>query len=923
MKKENKKDVKQKREKKLVQALALSQIFIFILSSFAFAFIIGGMAILSGGVVSGATSSLDFTRKSSVDSRLTTFSSVGGFEVYRIETYEDGSQRYYSQYGTFLGAYFPDSGKTHSPYDAEIVVSPSSSLVAQSSPPSTAPTLVSQNIPASVATPSAQLNDDFDADSYDAQMREESSIPTTSLSGYDQFVKILRVATPAKLARDQQNPELTAILNSGKKWDDLDADEKMTLSKAGYEKSKYNQYLSDHYLDAPDDWSGRTPAGQYYKYDDNGNLYLYDDANGWVLDATGANPDIDTNTYTANIFGMKFEGMSYAWGGLFEGLYWATMVGGILTFLGQILPEKQKGIIQPLGMAIAAGAFTGRTTWGLVKQFGTDGKMPIGFGKTITAQQAGMIVGILAAYLVFASQYKKEKEKTQSIEFKCLPWQAPLGGADCNKCNGNALQPCSEYRCKSLGQTCKLLNAGTGQERCIDSSPNDVTSPGIKPWLDALSLGYKYTDRQDRPPGSESPAHVRIVDSQTNGCLKAFTPFTFGIVTTDKGSSSGDNYITQPAQCKIDFNHTLNYDAMNYYLGDTNLFVENHSQSMSLPGTANLNSTFPEIKNDGEYTLYIRCKDGNGNENLDEYAVRFCIDKSPDLSSPIIKSTSIPTGSPVLYQVDNLSIGVYTNEPSTCKWSRQNIMYNQMENSMTCNNNIWEMNTEFLYTCNAQLTGIKDREDNTFYFSCRDMNNNTMAQTYEYKLIGTQPLNILSTGPKGTLGSSTSTSTVTLQVSTDNGYNNGASTCYYSSTGSENDYIAMFETSGNTHKQNLDLTGGVYNYYFKCVDLGGNTDYNYTNFSVYVDRASPQVTRVYSMEAKLIISTNEDSVCSYSTDSCNFGVSQGIVMPIDNSINHFAEWKSDQTYYIKCKDSFGNEPSSSECSTIIRPYTFE
>ena len=408
---------------------------------------------------------------------------------------------------------------------------------------------------------------------------------------------------------------------------------------------------------------------------------------------------------------------------------------------------------------------------------------------------------------------------------------------------------------------------------------------------------------------------MTIVSSE-GGCLQAFKAFDFGVLTTDTGD------VLQPAQCKIDFNHTKSFNEMQYWMGNQNLFTENHSQTISLPGTETLKKDFPEIQNDGEYTLYIRCKDGNGNENRDEFAVKFCIDKTPDLTAPLIKATSIPSGSGVLYQVDNVTIDVYTNEPANCRWSRKDSDYSNMENNMACSNNIWEMNAEQLYSCKTKLTGVKDKQNNDFYFRCQDMNNNTMQESYSYTLVGTQPLNIISVGPNGTIGGSTSTVTTELTIQTDNGFRNGESSCMYSTTNLDSSYIKMFETGGNTHRQSLDLTNGNYRYYFKCVDNGGNTAFNSTNFSIYVDKYAPDVVRIYNLEGKLVIITNEESSCSYSTSSCNFDLSknEGTVMPYANAKQHYAEWKTNQNYYIKCSDQYNNQPNPNECSLIVRPY---
>jgi len=535
-------------------------------------------------------------------------------------------------------------------------------------------------------------------------------------------------------------------------------------------------------------------------------------------------------------------------------------------------------------------------------------------------------VGLVIGYLVFANNYKKVQNRQYTIDFKCMSWQAPKildkssRSAECNKCNINPLQTCSEYRCKALGQSCKIINEGTALVKCIDGGVDDVNSPGIKPYKEVLTAGYVYEPVRERPAGNVQSGRVSGMGIKYNGgCLKPWTPFDFGITTFDMDDKD------LPAQCKIDFNHTVKFDDMTYWMGDTNMFIENHSQRISLPGTDYLNGTFPELENDGDYKLYIRCRNGNGNANTDEFVVSFCVDKTPDLTPPVIKSTSPITGSPVLYRVDNLSVSVYTNEPSACKWSRKSVDYNSMENNLSCSNNVWELNAESLYTCIAALTGIRDKEENKFYFRCKDLSpqQNVMTESYEYTLIGTQPLTILSVGPSGTIGSPTSIATINLSVKTDNGFRNGEATCYYSTSSSEASYQQMFDTGGkNMHYQNLDLAGGTYTYYFKCVDLGGNAAYNSTSFIVYIDKAAPLILRLYKVESNIRMVTNEEALCKYSTTSCNFDInSEGVEpMPYQWTKEQWVPWKTDQVYYIKCMDKFNNQPDPAECSVIIRPY---
>ncbi|GAG36564.1 unnamed protein product, partial [marine sediment metagenome] len=85
------------------------------------------------------------------------------------------------------------------------------------------------------------------------------------------------------------------------------------------------------------------------------------------------------------------------------------------------------------------------------------------------------LFGIGVGVAIFVLTYKKTS--TEIVEFNCLPYQPPIGGRDCELCNENEMIGCSEYRCKSLGQACELLNAGTEQEACAWVNPRDVTSP--------------------------------------------------------------------------------------------------------------------------------------------------------------------------------------------------------------------------------------------------------------------------------------------------------------------------------------------------------------------------------------------------------------------------------------------------------------
>ena len=76
----------------------------------------------------------------------------------------------------------------------------------------------------------------------------------------------------------------------------------------------------------------------------------------------------------------------------------------------------------------------------------------------------------------------------------------------------------------------------------------------------------------------------------------------------------------------------------------------------------------------------------------------------------------------------------------------------------------------------------------------------------------------------------------------------------------------------------------------------------------------------------LKIITDEESTCVYSIKSCSYDFDDAYVsnnMPYDNSTEHSTEWRTDITYYIKCKDIYGNMPSYSSCTMIVHAYDIE
>ena len=605
-----------------------------------------------------------------------------------------------------------------------------------------------------------------------------------------------------------------------------------------------------------------------------------------------------------NVFGTTFTGISAH---LLQGVFWAAGIIAAIQLLGPMFGLEEE-TVSAATKATIAGVATWKGIDILVQEYGQ-----LEFFKSCTyGLSCAAWAGIAVAALVFVLLYKKQEEKI--VQFTCIPWQAPTRGNSCEECNKQGILPCSEYQCKSLGQACELINKGTTEEKCVWVNRQDVNPPTIEPLEEALLDDYKYApDNTINPP--DRGVKINYLKANDN-CIPAFTPLRFGVE------------LNEPAKCKIDVLRKENFKEMRTFMS-SGLLDYNHTHALSLPGKSALESANLTVQNDGNYELYVRCEDANGNSNTATFVFKYCVDPGPDTTPPLIVTTSILNNVPIAFNQSSIDLEVYINEPSQCRWSHNDQDYDSMDEQMQCATSIFEFNAQMLYKCSTTLTGLKDRTENKFFFRCKDQptspenERNTNAESYEFTLIGTQPLVIDSVTPYNeTIKDSTDSVKVTFNVKTSSGHNEGEALCYYSDSGDENDYIKFFSTGTHEHSQDLFLTEGSYEYFIKCTDFGGNSDYNTTNFEVETDISAPLVVRAYKEENFLKLVTDEPGQCVYSTFGCNYEFNEGTKITVVDEENHFTDWNVQTNLYVKCQDDFGNRPLPNQCSITVRASDF-
>ncbi len=484
------------------------------------------------------------------------------------------------------------------------------------------------------------------------------------------------------------------------------------------------------------------------------------------------------------------------------------------------------------------------------------------------------------------------KSKKKIIQFNCLPWQPPAGGLNCDLCNTNdpLSAPCSEYKCGSLGQTCEFINVGTIDEKCVENDPYGVGSPRITPMRNYITEGYDYKEIQN---------NGFSIKTDSGDCIPEYEMIEYGI-ETDK-----------PAQCRIGGSVLETYDEMQDYFGNTNSYLDNHTNIIFMPSPAafrnQYNLTDAQIEALGDIRFYVRCKSINGFKNPTAYTIKTCVKPGPDLTAPRITRIIPNNNDYIKYGEIEKDIFFWTNEPADCKYSIEDKDYDNMENSVSCQTDLEDYGL-YGWTCNTTLTGLNT--NTKFYIKCKDQpwlseineSRNKMMESYVYELQKSESKLIIEDFrpiDSDEIFSGIEPVDLEFKLKTSGGAD-GTAFCSWEGNGYSDDFT---ETDSIFHSYPFPAYRGAYNINFLCEDAAGNTATAETSFKVKIDSSGPRITRIY-YDAGLKIWTNEQAECRYDFKR-NFKWDEAEIMSGDG-LEHTADWQL-RTYYIQCKDEYGNK----------------
>ena len=539
----------------------------------------------------------------------------------------------------------------------------------------------------------------------------------------------------------------------------------------------------------------------------------------------------------------------------------------------------------------------------------------------------GPTIALLALTVVIGFLLGGAEVKEYKNSFECLPWQAPLGGENCEKCDDNPLMECTLYRCESLGQMCHLIGLDTDKPVC-EAYASETIPPVITPG-EIKNSGYIFDNQETKK--------VQIIRAG-GGCIQENSELQFTLLTDEN------------AQCKWSLTPPeRDYaEMLPNYPSDVNHFQKNHLFTLDLPSLDSLdvyNLTEEFTQTLGEINLYIKCQDGNAppNYNIDPYVVNLCLNSEPD-ETVVDHSRTVfdpPSGTQLKFGTTTKEVTMYVSEPADCKYNKgTDASYDAMGGTMYCENDDLSDKTVLGYPCTATL-GELTAGENKFYFKCRDKpwetdpeKRNTNTQSQEYSLIVSQselqissakilyqsPRGLITIESGGKITEGTSPIQVELALETTGGAQRGVSICSWV----PGLWSELESTDHTVHTQTIT---GVENGEFivptiRCQDIAGNEDRIDLNFTLEIDESEPTVVRVYKSGGGIKILTNEIAECYYKTNplegctSFNFTNATKITAGLSKE-HSIGEWDTDKVYYVKCKDVY--ERPNLDCAIIVQP----
>ncbi len=509
---------------------------------------------------------------------------------------------------------------------------------------------------------------------------------------------------------------------------------------------------------------------------------------------------------------------------------------------------------------------------------------------------AGAVL-IIAAGVLYAIDSIAGGEEKESIKMTCGPWQPPRSSDFCYLCNepgeingqtvdltAEGSHPCTQYLCLSLGSGCKFVKTDE-ENTCIEKE--ETTPPGIGPLEGIEEINScvggicKFESKSER-------------GFKLGPKLQAYKEIKLGVTTYKTPANREKN----PTKCRISKTSFNSYDDIENFdkvYEDMGEFKINHEFSISP-------SQYLEPNKDINY--YVRCVTYDGKENPAQYEIKFQVEEQVPGYPPTYKVTHA-TDFMIPYEVNATIVKLIPNlQPmEICRYDTEDKLYDNMEKMTRCED-----------ICTLGFEEINEVGNHNYYVRCKDHYNNTNPQSEQITITKTDPLKIDSVTCTDPLTSDCGAteryfSHMELTATTSGGAESGKAFC--GGTHSDSTEPLLFEFSNTDHNvhSGLKLQGlpkGKHTINVVCKDKAGNMANKLLNFNILKDESDPILEKVYTQSDQLIVETDEESDCSYSSTPKDLFESPQSFSSSDNKL-HTAPKGVQNKFIIICKDKFENE----------------
>lgn len=138
-------------------------------------------------------------------------------------------------------------------------------------------------------------------------------------------------------------------------------------------------------------------------------------------------------------------------------------------------------------------------------------------------------------------------------------------------------------------------------------------------------------------------------------------------------------------------------------------------------GTTSHSTTVPGLADGNAYTDHVRCQDGAGNINTDDFNITFSVALPAVDTTPPVRSDGSPTGT-LPSGTTQVTLSLATDENSTCRYSTvAGIDYNSMSSTFTSTGTTAH---------STGVSGLLDGNTYSYYVRCQDQAGNVNLDDY-------------------------------------------------------------------------------------------------------------------------------------------------------------------------------------------------